>query len=228
VTPPSQILAVVFDLDDTLYAERTFAFSGYAAVAAAYANILGDPAAAAAEMRDLYGTGSRGRVFNVLCERRGLTVDEDLVARMVTTFRTHRPSIQLHADGERALTRLRGRYRLGLISDGPLAMQQAKVDALQLADRLDAIVLTDQWGREFWKPHPRAYEAIARQFGVLHAACVYIADNPSKDFVAPRALGWRCVRVIREDGVYADHPIAPGGEPHATITSLDELDPLLV
>jgi putative hydrolase of the HAD superfamily len=31
----------------------------------------------------------------------------------------------------------------------------------------------------------------------------YIADNPSKDFFAPRKLGWRTVRIRREGGLYA-------------------------
>ena len=39
----ASIRAVVFDLDDTLYPEREYAFSGFAAVATAFQDRLGDP-----------------------------------------------------------------------------------------------------------------------------------------------------------------------------------------
>ncbi len=222
------VQAVIFDLDDTLFPEHSYTVSGYAAVASAFRHILGDPDRASAEMRALYGSNHRGRVFNVLCERRSIDSADEVVSQMITAYRTHRPVISLHPDAERALTRLEGHYRLGLISDGPLPMQQAKVDALRLADRLEEIILTDRWGRAGWKPNPRAFETVAAALGVAHAACVYVGDNPAKDFIAPRQLGWRTIRIGRPGGVYAAEPAPPGGEPHATIASLDELDALLV
>ncbi|MGN6385172.1 MAG: HAD family hydrolase, partial [Verrucomicrobiota bacterium] len=30
--------------------------------------------------------------------------------------------------------------------------------------------------------------------------CVYIADNPRKDFITARKLGWKTIRVRRDEG----------------------------
>ncbi|MFH1269041.1 MAG: HAD-IA family hydrolase [Planctomycetota bacterium] len=69
------IAAVVFDLDDTLYPERTYAFSGFDAVASAFEDLLGDPAQTAANMRRIFEHGDRRRVFNTLLADRGIGGD---------------------------------------------------------------------------------------------------------------------------------------------------------
>jgi putative hydrolase of the HAD superfamily len=223
----SRIEAVVLDLDDTLYAEREYAFSGFAAVAQTFSEVLGDAEQAAADMRRLFDTANRPRVFNALLAERGMTVEPTLVDAMVDEYRRHTPTIHLYPDAERALTRLREGRRLGLITDGPVAQQWRKLDALGLRDRLDVIIVTAELGPAFSKPHSAAFELIADRLSVDHAECAYLADNPAKDFIAPNALGWLTIRVIRAEGVHRDTPVARGGAAQQAITSLDEVDPLL-
>jgi len=219
--PPER--AIVFDLDDTLFPEWQYAFSGFDAVSRAFADRLGPVEAVAARMRTLFGTADRRRVFDVIVAERGIREGDALVARMVEAFRGHRPAIALYSDAVSALNRLRGRCKLGLITDGFSVAQHAKIDALGLRDRLDAVIVTDDLGREFWKPHPRSFEVMADMLNVAPDACTYVADNVEKDFVAPNALGWDTVWVLRPDSVHADDPVADGGEPRRTIGSLDEL-----
>jgi putative hydrolase of the HAD superfamily len=223
----ASIRAIVFDLDDTLYPEREFVFSGYRAVADAFAERLNASFDLLRRMGQLFETPDRGRVFNVLVAEAGIVGDraDDLVREMIATYRTHQPRIRLHSDADAALTRLRGVYRLGLLSDGPLQMQNNKIDALGLCDRLDEIVLTDQWGREFWKPHHRGFEEISRRLGVPPTECLYVADNPAKDFIAPIALGWRTICVKRPGGIYTDRRPPEGGAPGAVIDTLNGLLP---
>ncbi len=223
----SAIACVIFDLDDTLYPERDYAFSGFAAVAAVFENHLGDRPEVTDHMRRLFDTQHRPRVFNALLEQRGLPDDERLVIRMIETYRNHRPAIALHSDADTALTRLRSRYKLGLITDGPRVSQWAKIDALGLRSRLDAIILTDELGAEFVKPHSRPFELIARQIGVGPAHSVYVADNPAKDFIAPNRLGWAAVRIRRPGGIYDEAPTAEGGVPRHVINTLDDLDAII-
>lgn len=217
----------MFDLDDTLYCEREYAFSGFDAVAGAFADRLGDPDSTAAELRQLFDTPHRARVFNEILLRRNLPADEKLIRDLIDGYRTHTPRIALHPDADAALDRLRGRSKIGLISDGWLVAQSAKVDALGLWDRVDEVILTDQWGREFWKPHQRAFIEMALRFDLEGVTCAYVADNPAKDFVAPRALGWQTVQIKRPDGVYRDSAPAENGHPHHLITTLDLLDDVL-
>jgi putative hydrolase of the HAD superfamily len=215
--------AVIFDLDDTLYSERAYAFSGFRAVAESFVEVFGDPERAARTMCQLFDTEHRPRVFDEMCRRAGLSGDDRLVARMIETYRNHKPAIELCADADAALARLRGRRKLGVLSDGLLATQSAKIDALGLRNRVDEIILTDDLGREFWKPHPRAFELMAEKLSARAEDCTYLADNPAKDFVAPRALGWRTIQIRRPEGIYRDCPAAEDGAPDHVITSLDDL-----
>lgn len=201
--------------------------SGFAAVAAAFADRFGDPVASAEMMAELFDTAHRPKVFDELCRRHGVTADPGLIERMVRTYRAHAPQIRLHADADAAIDRIGQRCRLGLISDGPLVMQEAKVSALSIRSRIELVILTDRWGRAYWKPHPRAFEHAQLHFDVPPSACAYVADNPAKDFIAPRSLGWRTVQVDRPDGVYGKLAPVPGGAPHHRISSLDELDRLI-
>jgi putative hydrolase of the HAD superfamily len=105
---------------------------------------------------------------------------------MIECYRMHIPQIEFHPDARAAIHAWRGRFRLGLISDGTLAMQQAKVKALGLDPLLDEIILTGQWGPAYGKPHARAFELMETRLNLHAQALVYIADNCGNDFVAPR------------------------------------------
>jgi len=219
--------ALIFDLDDTLYPERAFAFSGFSAVAKAFADLLSGADQATARMRQLFDTEHRPRVFNTLLAEIGVEPDRQLITAMVQAYRTHRPTIALHADADAALTRLRGRCKLGLITDGPIIMQQHKIETLGLQTRLDEIILTAEFGEGFGKPHTRAFETMAERLRINPARCAYVADNPAKDFIAPNVLGWRTVQIRRADGIYRDNSPAEGGRPGAVIETLDLLDGVL-
>ncbi|WP_426170239.1 HAD family hydrolase [Sandarakinorhabdus sp. DWP1-3-1] len=219
----SAISVIVFDLDDTLYLERDFVSSGFAAVAAWLRDRQGVEGFAA-RAEKVFAAGERRHVFNVVLRQLGLPAT--LVADMVDVYRDHVPTIALAADAARFLAR-DGRRR-ALVSDGYLRTQANKVAALGLEDAGFApIVLTDRWGRACWKPHRRGFDHVAAHFGVTGAEMVYVADNPAKDFVAPRALGWHSVQIVRQAGI---HPADVRGAVLAdlAILSLDDLDDALL
>lgn len=220
----SPLRAIIFDLDDTLYLERDFAFSGFAAVAEAFADLLGDPATATDQMRRLFDGPQRARVFNALLAERGLPADAGRIAAMIDVYRNHRPTLSLLPDAERLLARAAAAgLRTGLITDGPPRTQWNKIDALGLRERLDETVVTSELGPDAGKPSPLVFEEITRRLGVRHEECLYVADNPAKDFVAANALSWRTVQVRRAQGVYRDTPAAPGGAAGQVVETLDEL-----
>ena len=208
MTPPR---LVAFDLDDTLFPERDYVRSGLAAAAEWVWRAYGRPDFAETAWA-LFLAGVRDRLFDAAFGRLGLPVDAAAIAALVDVYRHHRPVIAVYPDVERMLRALPARTRLAIISDGPLPSQQRKVRALRLEDRFDPVLLTDRWGRTFWKPHERAFREMERLTGACGGACAYVGDNPRKDFVAPRALGWRTIRVRR-----------PGGE-HAAIGAADAAD----
>lgn len=218
------IRLIVFDLDDTLYPERAFVMSGFEAVGQWLRSRIPCPADPAARMRALFEAGVRGRIFDRLLEEWGVDRAASLVPEMVACYRRHAPAIRLFDDAVEALDRWSGRFRLALITDGPADAQRNKVAALGLQARLDPCVYTGDWGTAFWKPHPRAFEAVEGLCGVSGQQCLYIGDNPSKDFVAPRGRGWQSVLVRRPGAIHGDLPSPPGGEPDHQVGSLRPLE----
>ncbi|MCA9171072.1 MAG: HAD hydrolase-like protein [Planctomycetales bacterium] len=212
--------AIVFDLDDTLYLERQFAYSGYRAVS----RFLGEQHRWSTQLarkfehdcRRQFRWGDRRRLFNEVLEKWNLSGDV-VTAACIRIYREHAPRIVLLTDARQILSELSARpdVWLALITDGDAATQANKVQALGVAEYFHQIIYTDQWGREFWKPHPRAFEAVEQESGCRGDECVYLGDNPHKDFTAPALRDWRLVRVRRRRSLHY-HAANP---PELVITS---------
>jgi putative hydrolase of the HAD superfamily len=193
-------ICAVFDIDDTLYLERDYVRSGFEAA--------GRWAARWIHIEDFaercwlkYEAGQRSSTFDeVLCDS-GRQPTPSLVSALVEIYRTHIPSIALAADAADALTAISGAASIAVISDGLATSQSRKVEALGLGAFAAPIVLTDLLGSEFRKPRPGAFEYVkqCRPASVY----LYIADNPLKDFTAPKRLGWMTVRVRRPGGLHS-------------------------
>ena len=215
---------VVFDIDDTLYLERDYVRSGFAAVGAwAGAELdvadLGDRAWARFE------AGSRGRIFDEVLAAGGIRVNGSLVSQLVDVYRSHAPAIELLDDVRGWLAARPADVALAVVSDGPPASQRAKAAALGLADWADPIVFTAALGPGRGKPHPAAFECVEAAIGLTGPACAYVADNPAKDFAGPRLCGWRTVRVRRSGGLHAS--VASGADVDAEVTGFATLDEAL-
>ena len=220
--------AVVFDLDDTLYPERDYVLSGFCAVAAWAQEHLAIPVRQGkTELRCLYERGVRGDTFDRWLAMHDLE-SKGLVPRLVRVYREHEPQLLPFPKVPELLDSLHRRYRLGLVSDGHLAVQQRKLAALNLAGHFDAIVFSDAWGREAWKPSVVPFRAVLEQLKVDAARAIYVADNPLKDFLGARQVGMYTVWIRRPEGEYAHlKPPTAQHAPHRTVTSLVELEPVL-
>ena len=223
------ISALVFDLDDTLYPESDFVRSGFAAVGDWLHGEHG-VAGFTEEAGRLFAAGARGRIFDEALQRLNVPGDPDLVATLVQVYRAHTPRLSLYPDAARAVGYFGVRCRLGLLTDGYAATQRNKVAALGIGKRFRAIVFTDDFGRECWKPSPVPFERIGAALEARPAECVYVGDNPGKDFVAPNRLGWLTVHLHRADGEYGRIRRSDLPEDHRAqhqIGSLDELAEVL-
>lgn len=211
---------VVFDLDDTLYLERDFAFSGFRAVGAAMRARHGVEGFAE-HCIAAFAAGRRGDIFDAALRDFGLDGAE-AVANLVALFRAHPPQIALCRDAARWLDAHGGAH--GLITDGPEAVQRAKIAALGLSPRISVVVPTGQWPAGFGKPHPRAFDLVAAAAG---GPCVYVADNAAKDFVTPNRLGWLTVQLLRPERVHDGAAPDAAHAAQAQIESLDQLDAVI-
>lgn len=199
------MLCVTFDIDDTLYLERDYVQSGFAAVDAWAAANLGLPGLGA-RCGALFEAGARGNIFDRALAAAGVRASAETIGALVAVYRDHVPDIALAADAEAALGALAPVAEMAVLSDGPVASQSRKVAALGLARYCRHIVLTEALGAEFRKPSARGFERIMQLYpGARH---VYVGDNPAKDFQAPRQLGWTTVRVRRPRGLHFAVPSA--------------------
>jgi putative hydrolase of the HAD superfamily len=218
---------VVLDLDDTLFAERDFVLGGFRA-AGAWLEAERGIGGLAAEATRWFEEGERGKIFDCALASLGLAADATLVAGLVRAYREHRPALALCPDAAEFLAWAAPRFRLALVTDGWRDVQARKIAALGLEARIGCRVLTDALGREAWKPSPAGFERVAAELPGRADGFVYVGDNPRKDFLAPRALGWRTVRIRRAGGEHAGRAAAPAEAAEREIPLLTALRDLLL
>jgi putative hydrolase of the HAD superfamily len=214
---------VVFDMDDTLFPEIDYVRSGYEAISRYLATLVDATSEGVlARMWHHYELNPR-TVFDAMLAELNL-VDRVTVPALIDLYRSHDPQIYLRDEAPQVLTRLRDYgVRLGVVTDGPLVMQQQKARVLGLSRYVDRIILTDGLPPGCAKPSPVAFEMLMNEFAMPPAQCVYVADNPRKDFLGPRKLGWYTVQLVVDGGVYTSESAPPEGHPHVQIRSLREV-----
>ena len=221
--------SVIFDLDDTLYEERNYFSSGFAVVSEYLERRGVGPRGVTAELLNrFHHAEGRQEVFQKLAAR--LSFPDEWVPDLVQLFRLHRPDIALAADAREVLPRLRAttHLRLGCVTDGWLAVQRRKIEALVVEPLLDALVISDEFGRDFWKPHPKPILACCARLGVRPSEAVFVGDNPERDMMGARRAGMACIRIRRPGGYFTGTDFA-GTDARADfeVRQLTELESLL-
>ncbi len=213
---------IVFDLDDTLTRERDFVFSGFHAVGE-YLDTHHQIHGFEALSKELFAAGLRGTVFDQTLLRLGHSAPALLVPELVEVYRAHKPSITLFEDASEILHRFKGRFPMAIITDGYLQTQRHKIEALGLHRLVDYVLCTDQLGREHWKPSPVPYQHVMDHFGRSGQQFTYIGDNPQKDFVTARQLGWRTIQIQRPHAEYAHRDVPAGYQADQILTDLRDV-----
>jgi len=193
------IRAVLFDLDDTLYDERHYYASAFAVIAR---ELAARGAGAREELQSyllaLHGE-SRDRVFDRAAAQRNFPAA--WVPELVALCRAHQPSLVLPEPTRRVLAALPRQYRVGCVTDGWAGVQRAKLASLGLRPLLDAVVIADDLGRAYWKPHPRPLLICCAMLQVRPQEAVFVGDHPERDVRGARRAGLRCIR-LRAPGRY--------------------------
>ena len=221
--------AVLFDLDDTLYPEREFVHGGFRTVARHLATKYQlEQESVFREMVEILERRGRGKVFDALLHTHRLYSEENVKA-LLYLYRSHRPKLRLYEDVFQTLRALRRlHFRLGIVTDGLACVQRNKVAALHLEGLFDAVICSDQLGRDCWKPSEVPYQVALYLLDIPPGQAVYVGNDPAKDFLAPNALGMLTIQVrrcLQEDGTLRGLPQA--GLAKVAVNSLVEMLPIL-
>ena len=220
------IKAVIFDLDDTLISEYDYIKSGYRVISK---KIKEDYKLENSEeqiyslMWELFENDSK-KVFNRLLEKLKLNYNEEYIKELVKTYREHIPQIEFFEDVIHCIKQLRKQdIKLGIITDGYAVTQNNKLKVLNAYELFDKIIITDELGKEYWKPNPKSFEIMKDYFNVEYDEMMYVGDNPRKDFYIKKYHPIKIVRIYRENSVYNDEEYYEGIEEDYRIRNLEEL-----
>ena len=199
------VKAVVFDLDDTLISEKEYIKSGYLHIAGIIEDRFAmDKKQVFDELMSLFKV-SPLNVFNRFCDMYQIEYSKEMILDLVKEYRGHFPDIQFYDDVLPCLSELkRSGIKVGIITDGYAIAQRQKLKAIQADEYFDEVIVTDELGREYWKPHPKAFELMKEKFRVNFDEMIYVGDNPEKDFYISKTYPIKTVRIIR-DGVHKDN-----------------------
>jgi putative hydrolase of the HAD superfamily len=213
----------IFDLDDTLYPERTYVESGFFAVALMLEQRFGWSAKESyAHMLDTLAAEGRGEVFNRLLAAKG-ALNYSRVRDCILTYRHHKPIIQLNPIASSVLSDLN--VRPYLITDGHKVVQQKKVEALGLEAQFKKIYITHRYGIKNAKPSIHCFELIKKREKCEWSDMFYVGDNPAKDFVNLNPLGVHTIRVAT--GEHSKAIAQPGFDAIYKINTLEQLESVL-
>ena len=192
------IKTVIFDMDDTLYSEKEYVKSGYKCVSECVPNVDN------AEKKLWQFFADDKSAIDELLMTEGIYTNE-LQAACIKTYRYQVPDIHLYLGVKEMLISLRQQgYNIGIITDGRVEGQEAKIKVLQLDKLVDKIIITDSLGGiEFRKPCPQSYFLMSEHFKTNYSDMIYVGDNPKKDFIACEKLGIKAVYFANQDGLYS-------------------------
>lgn len=212
-------MILVFDLDDTLYDESSFVKSGFKTVSEYLSRNYSLPTRLSFQYMLKRIEKGRQKIFDDLLKKNNM-YSKKLVRNCLSVYRHHKPNIRLYPEAEKCLRRFK-EYKIYILTDGNKIVQKNKLEALGLYNGHINCILTSYHGLKNSKPSPYCFLKICTREKVEPQQVVYIGDDPYKDFVGIKPLGFKTIRVLK--GRFKH--IRKGGkyEANYTINSLDML-----
>jgi putative hydrolase of the HAD superfamily len=189
ITNPKKT-CLVLDLDDTLYKEYDYQTSGLKYVEE--------------QVLELYNVDLRGNLLelrdqgvnDIFLELTNiLNIPSSIKDSFLMMYRYHKPNIALTLGTKKFIElALHNFGQVVILTDGRSISQRLKLESLNLLEI--PVFISEEWNST--KPDKKRFVAIMDRYAACSEFC-YVADNPSKDFIAPNALGWKTIGV-RDSG----------------------------
>lgn len=212
---------IIFDLDDTLYPELTFVDGGFRAVARHLNHLKGiSELDCYSKMKTSLGEFGRGSVFDNILKSYGFYTRKN-VRDCIQVYRNHRPDLKLYDAASVQLDRLL-KKDVFLVTDGNKLVQDSKVRALGLTEKMSRVYITHRFGLVNAKPSTYCFSLIKNICQCNWSDMTYIGDNPLKDFVNLKKLGVFTIRV--KTGYFSHYHVPEEYDADISIDDLYQLD----
>jgi putative hydrolase of the HAD superfamily len=200
-------MILIFDLDDTLYDEKKFVYSGFKEVAN-WISMMSNISSIEIYnyMVEYLSIHGRGVVFdNVLEKYFNKTVKN--INKCVSIYRTHIPTISLDTDIVNLLLELRKSFNLYIVTDGNKIVQNNKLKSLNLENYINKAFITHRYGLSASKPSLKCFEIIKNKEKVSWQDIIYVGDNPKKDFINLNKVNANTIRILQGDFADIEVPV---------------------
>jgi YjjG family noncanonical pyrimidine nucleotidase len=225
------VLAVLLDLDDTVFDHRHSSRSALKAVHSRHACLAGVPfddfeQAHSRILEEFHREVLFGRIalddarverFRRLFGVAGVEADAALAGAAAAMYRREYQASWRAIKGAAALlAALRRRARVGIVSNNLMDEQQDKLRYCELAPHVDAVVVSEHVGAI--KPDPAIFHVALERLGATASEAVMVGDSWSADVVGARRAGIRAIWFNPEG--------RPRPEPAPEVAELRALEPL--
>lgn len=137
---------------------------------------------------DRGGYGDKNTVWSTLVTEFGIRSTSD---ELLADFRRNASRFsQLFPGTKEILRELRARgYRLGIVTNGTVELQDAKIQVTGLSTLVDVVLISEH--EKLRKPDSEIFVRTAKRLGVDVSECLFVGDNPRADVVGAHEAGMK-------------------------------------
>lgn len=190
-----RVLAVIFDLDNTLVDFMKMKRESVEAAARAMVDngldmTIEETITALFEVYEKEGIENQ-EVFDLFLQQQLGRIDHRLLAAGIVAYRRAREAhMVLYPHVKITLMQLiRRGYKLAVLSDAPARQAWLRLAGLNLLHYFDTVITHDDTGE--WKPHPAPFRKVLDVLGLQPQEVMMVGDWPDRDIAGARNTGIR-------------------------------------
>ncbi|GIV03388.1 MAG: haloacid dehalogenase [Fimbriimonadales bacterium] len=118
--------------------------------------------------------------------------------------------LELFPDAKPVLDALRGKYRLGLITNGPADVQRSEIETLGIEGYFDHILIEGEM--QIGKPAKEVFEKASSKWNCEPSQMLFVGNSFDHDVLGAKSAGWQALWMNKEGApVPDDAPFQPDG-----------------
>ncbi len=201
---PSDIKAIIFDIDSTLYTNAAYAFEQVDCQVRRFASLRGitneEARKMVADYRKKYAAENGGKKVSLSNTLRSFGVSIEQSVQWRRELIEPADFLGLDKKLQEALAALGRRYKLLCVTNNPILPAQKTLDALGVADLIEVLVGLDTCNLS--KPAKEPFERAAKEAGVSFDKIISVGDRYDLDLAPALELGMGGVLVRGVEDVY--------------------------